>query len=220
MWPGDCQSADGVTRRRLLGGVGGALAGGLAGCGGRAPSAQATGFGVTRPNTDTSMRWVYPADREFTMGSATVSFTSVRLDEGHDGWDLEFSVTLNTDEDGESASGYTYDLVRFRFWPSAGYDAARHYDVQIGLPTPQRLSVSVGRYGPNSQELVLEVDDISSWADTVTIPAVFDPLDAPRFPAVFHCELTVHATKSGLLGRSVEKTFSNRIDLRECQPDC
>lgn len=204
------------SRRRVLAALGTAVAGSLAGCGGRVP-----GFGpddvdtVTTEMTD-GLRWEYPQTAVADGDADGIGYASVTLDYplSRDTPAPALRFTLNSTVGDIAASEgyreYEADWFRFRLGPPPAYTSQHPYEWRVQPPPFPDLSVGYDRRA-GRRELVVSAPELGTDG-TITIPVVFVPSEEP-LPAALFCAVTVQASEPGALGETVRTTGRGTLDL-------
>ncbi|WP_313694738.1 hypothetical protein [Halorarum halobium] len=201
------RSDDRTARRRLLAGIGTAVAGGLAGCNGRLP-----GTGPTRLDVETSVErdedprvlWQYPPREGETEG---IGYASVEVDRivRRDGRPTAVNLTFNSTIGGiasaEPYEGYHPDWFRFRVRPPETYDGRINHHVRVEPPGQWEEFSAYYDVQGLVRRTTVELRDVETRG-TIEVPAVFDP-GANGLPDRLHCSFTVQASRPGLFGKTV-----------------
>jgi hypothetical protein len=206
-----------LRRRRLLAGLATALTGGLAGCGGRLPGTGPTKLDAEATvdrNDDPQVRWRYPPREGDAdgIGTAAVALDRiVRRERTSPAVALTLSSTVGGIAASEPYRGYRLDWFRVRIWPPTGYDGRLNHEVRVA--PPGQWDGFTARYEIRGEvrHTIVELRDVDSQG-TIQIPAVFDPGGAD-LPDRLHCSVTVQASRSGPVGRTVRVTGRETLPI-------
>jgi len=208
-----------VSRRRLLTGGVTAVSLGLAGCAGRGPGAAADVDVATRTD-GARILWDYPAravegDEDGDgIGYAAIRFRTVGTVGPEQSADPALTFRLNSTVGeiaaGESFKGYQVDRFRFRLGVPRSYDDIAGLQASVQPNQWPEIRTAYGYQG-SRRDLVVSAPDVNSDG-TIIVEGRFRP-SRPTLPRQVYCEFEVHASRPGLLGRSVVATDSEMFDV-------
>jgi hypothetical protein len=208
---------DRTPRRRVLAGLGTALAAAVAGCGGRVPGGAATLDAETTVEADPDPRvhWQYPprdGDRAGIGYAAVEAVRARRREGGRPTLRLAFNSTVGGIAADEPYRGYRAERFRFRVWPPSTDEGRSTYSVRVEPPSGQwdDFGVSYDLRG-GIRRTTIELRSIDTQG-TIVVPAVFVPSTA-ALPEQLHCSFTVRASRPGVLGKTVRITDRGSLPI-------
>jgi hypothetical protein len=205
-----------LRRRRLLGAVGTALAGSLAGCDGRIPGTGPTRIDAESTVEDDRIVWRYPPrpDDGDGIGYAAVEAEPrARPGGAPPVLRLEFNSTVGGVAASEPYGGYRPDWFRFRVWPPTAYGGRLQYEVRVGPPGQWEEFSAYYDIRGGVRQFTAELRDVETRG-TVLVPAVFDP-GVDSLPRRLHCSVAVQVSRPGLTGETVRISGRETLDLEE-----
>lgn len=208
-----------VTRRRILGGVGTVVSGGLAGCSSRLPGSdpeEVDAETTVEEDDDPRLLWRYPPRDGETDGIGYAAVEVERLLQRESltpAIRLNFNSTVGGIASAEPYEGYSPDWFRFRIWPPTTYEGRLQHEVRVEPPGQWERFSAYYDIRDTVRRTTVELRNVGTQG-TVQIPAVFDSGTDP-LPDRLHCSFTVQASRSGFLGKTVRVTDQDTLPLQQ-----
>lgn len=214
MPPDPSPSSERHARRRVLAGLGTAIAGSIAGCSGRLPGSDQAHLDAEQTVEDDRIVWRYPpreGDRE-GIGYAAVSVARIVSRENQSPLArLEFNSTIGRIAASDPYRGYHPEWFRFSVRPPARYEAPLQYRMRVEPPGQWEGFGAYYDVTRGVREATVELRRVETQG-TIIIPAVFDTGVNP-LPDALHCSFTVQASRPGLFGKTVRVSDSGTLEL-------
>lgn len=216
--PATSATDDWSTRRRVLGILGTAAVGSLAGCSGRLPGSGPELLDtetVVDDGQDPRLQWRYPPREDDQDG---IGYAEVETRNGSQRADptlpvrLRFSSTIGGIASNEPYTGYYHDWFRFRIEPPTQYEGRLRYEVRVEPPGQWDAFSAAYDIEGGVRRTTLELRNLETQG-TIRIPAVFDPTGDP-IPDRLHCSFTVQASRRGRFGKTVRVSDRGTLPLR------
>ncbi|WP_255151949.1 hypothetical protein [Halorarius halobius] len=212
--PSNDSPADGTTRRRALGALGTALAGGLAGCAGRVPGAGPVEMDAETTAEPGELQWQYPPREGDRDGVGYASIDTDRRERAGSRppvLGLRFNATVGDIAASEPYRGYETDWFRFSVRPPRSYEGRLNYEMRVQPPGQWEEFGAYYDIEAGTRTFTTELRSVDTEG-TIIVPAVFDP-GVEALPESLYCTFTVQASRSGPLGKTVRASDDGTLEL-------